>query len=370
MMSESGSHSRTKIEWDWGTAYDFFISYMVLANPKQFGLRSAWASGMRARLQPANRDVLDTSLLLVKTAGPWLHTLPTPKDVQHSLRALDEVPAAERLPALLLCSDDRSECSPTQRLLLHIADQGTWTREEFNQLRSAESSRSSGHDMRISERDLTSMLDAWANAEAFGEQYLDALRNYHDVFFAEEERRLTPKLESALERAKTRAKEVPFADLIEELSQGLRFEGAVDLDVLILVPSYWISPFVQTVDLGKGRGMWTFGSRPAQDSIVPGDPVPDALRASLKALADPTRLRILRYLSREPMTTSDLTKRLRLRMPTVMHHLSALRLAGLVSIHMDAKEKGSRQRYGTRTEGLDATMQSLKQFIEDEQASP
>ena len=62
-------------------------------------------------------------------------------------------------------------------------------------------------------------------------------------------------------------------------------------------------------------------------------------------------------------------------MPTVMHHLSALRLAGLVSIFVETispihgkdKSKGHRQKYGVRTEGLDATLLALKGFIESDQ---
>jgi Bacterial regulatory protein, arsR family len=72
---------------------------------------------------------------------------------------------------------------------------------------------------------------------------------------------------------------------------------------------------------------------------------------------------------------AELTKRLRLRMPTVIHHLSALRLAGLVSIHIetlasihaDNKAKGHRQRYGARVESLDATLLALKSFVESDQ---
>jgi DNA-binding transcriptional ArsR family regulator len=365
----SKSQSNTKIEWDSGTAYDFFISYMVLARPKQFGLRSAWASGMRARLQPADREVLDTSLLVIQTAGQWLHSMSPPKDVGHCLRALAEIPAAERLPRLVCSPREDSQCSPAQALLNRVWRSGTWDKATLKEFHDIHASAKHGTHKVPSDRDLSSILDAWANAESFGEQYLRALQNYQDVFFAEEERRIAPKLEVALEHAKARATELPFEDLIEELSQGLRYEGTVNLDTLTLVPSYWISPFVQTIHLNHGHRIWIFGARTAQDSIVPGDPVPDALRASLKALADPTRLRILRYLNREPLTMSELTKRLRLRMPTVMHHLSALRLAGLVSIHMEAGEKGPRQRYGTRTEGLDAAMQSLRQFIEDEQTS-
>ncbi|NJN55024.1 MAG: ArsR family transcriptional regulator, partial [Anaerolineae bacterium] len=48
--------------------------------------------------------------------------------------------------------------------------------------------------------------------------------------------------------------------------------------------------------------------------------------------------RILKYLSEEPLTPAELARRLRLRPPTVIHHLDALRLARLV--HVTLSQQG------------------------------
>ncbi len=55
--------------------------------------------------------------------------------------------------------------------------------------------------------------------------------------------------------------------------------------------------------------------------------------AIMKALADPTRLQMLRMLSkaREPVCVCDFTAAFDLRQPTVSHHLGKLRDAGLVT---------------------------------------
>ena len=39
-----------RISWDIGTAYDFFVSLHILHHPSDFGVRAAWAAGMRSRL--------------------------------------------------------------------------------------------------------------------------------------------------------------------------------------------------------------------------------------------------------------------------------------------------------------------------------
>jgi DNA-binding transcriptional ArsR family regulator len=88
--------------------------------------------------------------------------------------------------------------------------------------------------------------------------------------------------------------------------------------------------------------------------------MPDALNKALKAMADPTRLRILRYLAEEPLTPSELSRRLRLRAPTVVHHLYALRIAGLVHLTLG---KGVERRYAIRREGVSGTLAALDEFL-------
>ena len=41
--------------WDWGTAYDLFISLAVLHHPADFGVRGAWAADFDARLRDSAR---------------------------------------------------------------------------------------------------------------------------------------------------------------------------------------------------------------------------------------------------------------------------------------------------------------------------
>jgi DNA-binding transcriptional ArsR family regulator len=93
---------------------------------------------------------------------------------------------------------------------------------------------------------------------------------------------------------------------------------------------------------------------------VPGEAVPDLLFQTLKALADPTRLRILRYLSAEPLTPAQLSRRLRLRAPTVIHHLHALRLARLV--HLIISHEG--RRYEARREAIRNGWAMLEEYLD------
>jgi DNA-binding transcriptional ArsR family regulator len=81
---------------------------------------------------------------------------------------------------------------------------------------------------------------------------------------------------------------------------------------------------------------------------------------ALKALGDPTRLRILRYLMAEPLSPAQLARRLRLRAPTVIHHLDRLRMAELVHLTL---EIGGERRYAARPDAVTSILSVLEEFL-------
>lgn len=71
----------------------------------------------------------------------------------------------------------------------------------------------------------------------------------------------------------------------------------------------------------------------------------------LKALADPTRLEILRVIAAQPgpVCACDIVDRFDLSQPTISHHLKALRDAGLLT----SRRRGLWRFYEPDPEGLD-----------------
>lgn len=355
----------TQLLWDWGTAYDLFVSLVVLHEPATFGVRGSWAAGVRARLPEVARDTLERGAHLGYVPFHWIYTLPEPKDATTVLWALSRIPPAERLPRLAIGPEGLPE--RMEPLLREVARRGRWDEADREALSAIYRDMAASHKEKEvpSAHDLASILDAWADAAGFGQRYLEALRAYHDVFFAEEEKRIQPVLREAVGRAQELATGLAFSELLEELSQGLRVDEAVEADELVLAPSYWSTPLVIFGRVAPGREMWLFGARPPYASLVPGEMVPDALLQALKALSDPTRLRILHYLTQEPLAPADLSRRLRLRLPTVTHHLKTLRLAGLVRLTLgEGKET---KRYEARSEAVTAAFHALKRFLQEGQ---
>ena len=157
---------------------------------------------------------------------------------------------------------------------------------------------------------------------------LSALKAYYEVFFHEEENRIRPALEAALEEAQEKAEHMELRELLEELSQGVRFAREIEDMNLVLAPSFWGAPWVMFDEIDDETEMILFGARPANASLVPGEVVPDALVRALKALSDPTRLRIMRYLVEEPLTPTQLANRLRLPCPNGRASSGVLRNGG------------------------------------------
>jgi DNA-binding transcriptional ArsR family regulator len=343
-----------KLLWEWGTAYDMFISLEVLHKPAEFGVRGSWASSIRKRIPAEEQKVLEHGRHLFGIPFNWIHALPAPKDAITVLYSLQQIPASERISELANCHEENE----WSILVRNIAERGSWTEDDFDAYQNMVKAKEGES---VSRKKITGYLDGWTRAQEIGEKLPEALQVYQEVFFSEEEKRIRPALKEALARAQKLATELDLPDLLEELSQGLRFTEMPEMDEVVLAPSFWVTPLMYFGYIGERRGAWMFGARPANQSLIPGEMVPDSLLRALKALSDPTRLKILHYLSQESLSPAALSRKLRLRAPTVTHHLQTLRLAGLVQVTLgEGKEK---KTYATRKETVKATCASLESFL-------
>jgi len=351
--------------WDRGTAYDLFISLMVIHEPAEFNLRPAWAAGMRSRLPAADREFLEMlqKAHYLKPPLNWLYTLSEPKDGMVVLQTLEQIPPGERLTTLFSDAEKQESHQAEFDILYDVAQRGAWNADDQSRLEEAVTycCREEGESPASRLKAVSAQLELWAQVAETGDRLLRAIRSYYEVFFIEEERRIGPALDQAIANAQELAKQMAPAELLEELSQGIKFgDEVLDVDELILAPTYWCSPLVFYNPPEPNSMLVTFGARAPTDSLVPGEAVPDALVVMLKALSDPTRLRILRYLGEEAQTPTQLARSLRLRPPTVIHHLTKLRMAGLVQVDVT---EGKEKTYSARSKTVDAAMETLKDFL-------
>lgn len=361
------STSSPEIIWDFGTAYELFISLHVLHEPDYFGIRPSYAASVRARIPAEERKLLEEIFPLLGVPLKWLHDLPAPKDAISALWALKQIPPAERMlelyrirdPQLTDNPEDREKHRITKEILLRVAEEGTYTSSDADFFHKLFSKKHGS----IKRETVESALGWWSRPADLGEAFLAALQSYYQAFFEEEEKRVEPALRAGLERAQALAPTVSFEEFFGEITQGLHISEEFNASTFIIVPAFWTTPLVFFENFGDGIMLLAFGARPTDMSVIPGEIVPDALVRALKALADPTRLKIMRYLISENLTPSEIARRLQLRPPTVTHHLKELRLAGLVEFSLLHEEN----RYTARKQALDAVYENLNAFLEGEQ---
>jgi DNA-binding transcriptional ArsR family regulator len=148
------------------------------------------------------------------------------------------------------------------------------------------------------------------------------------------------------------------ADLIETTTGGLRYLPESGISRVILAPSYFSRPY----NFLMSSRDWRFFGYPVADSALdPSDELtpPLAVVRLHRALGDETRLRILKLLASRDLYLTEIAQELDLSKPTIKHHLSQLRAAGLVTI----TEAGTVMYYSLRRNRLDDASTEIKRFL-------
>lgn len=347
---------KQEIIWDKGGAYDLFVSLLILHWPNEFGLRPSWAAGVRSRLPMGLRTVLEHSQKFMNIPLTWIHTLPEPKDAATALAALKALNPEDRLPALVFGTKNDERTKAYRQLLFSLEGKQRLTANLESEI--LEYYRHSVAPEKIYAR---AVFDAWSQRKSFGQKFTQALEAYIQSFFQEDEPRILPAQENALEKVQEEAQKMDILQLLEEISTGVRLDWIENRSKLILAPSFWGAPFVFFDRIDEETGIILFGARPKGKTLVPGELIPEDLLNALKALANPTRLRILRYMIEGSCSPTELAKILRLRPPTVVHHLQNLRLAGLVKVTVSPKVE---RCYELRRDGIETTIQALQEFLQ------
>jgi DNA-binding transcriptional ArsR family regulator len=350
----------TTLDWEIGSAYEFFISLQVIHAPEQYGLRPAWAAGVRARLPTEGRKVLEDNLPFIGASDWILFSLSAPKTAATVLTTLRAIPARQRMAVMTGLEGTNRPLSDYGQALVELAEKGHYDPADLPHF--AELFFGEQPDPATLAA-FSRHLEWWSQPEAFGEAMLTALEAYYQSFFAEEEQRITPVLQAALEHGQALAAHASVPEVLTELSQGLNYDRLLELDELVLIPAYWSSPLISFQYLTHQKALVFFCARPPGMALIPGEAVPDTLVRTLKALADPMRLQILQHLSKNELTATMLAKKLHLRTPTVGHHLAELRLAGLLNLRLQKQEK----YYSTRRETLHQWLEMLETFVRNEE---
>ncbi len=348
------------LEWDWGTAYDLLLSVQTILRPKQYGVPAPWAAGVRKRLSVQSQADLKT--LFSQPFGVMAYTplhlvleMDQPKDARRFLDYVEAIPDQDF----------------TRRLLLPLSDEGldeimdrTASGQEMSDAE-VEECRHIVARLRLlptpSTVEVRRLFREMADSATTKRRWLSLMREYYSAFFAEEEKREKGALEKMLEDAQALSRTASLPDMIERLSNGFTISPDIDLNRLVMAPSVWCHPFVVTFQPTEREMVLVWGARPPGYKLVPGESVPDEAMLVLRALGDPTRLRLLRLIAAEPRSLQALAHDLKLSLPTVSHHIRELRVSGLIRLEVGGG--GRESKYTVRWPSAQKAFDQLEEFV-------
>jgi DNA-binding transcriptional ArsR family regulator len=147
-------------------------------------------------------------------------------------------------------------------------------------------------------------------------------------------------------------------DVLERTTGGIRLLAEPRIRRVVLAPSYFIRPynFIFSAD------DWRLFCYPIAESVLDssdGSMPPKQIVRLYRALGDETRMRILKLLTDRDRYLTELAQDLELSKPTVKHHLSQLRAAGVVTM----TEEGSLTYYSLRRERLEEAGVELGRYL-------
>jgi DNA-binding transcriptional ArsR family regulator len=200
-------------------------------------------------------------------------------------------------------------------------------------------------------------------------------RRYWDEGFGDEWERIQPRLEAALEAARSKVSEAGIWPLVEELQpplvvdrsarrvarpSGHAHEVKISAETpLLLIPSVYVWPHVRVncdppwpLAIAYPGELAANGARREQP--------PDALVRALRAAADPTRLQTLRLIAEQPRTTEELAPLIGLSEAGMSKHLRALIESGLVR----RRREGYYVLYSVERSRLDALGRDVVGFVD------
>jgi DNA-binding transcriptional ArsR family regulator len=326
---------RIPIEVEGSVTYEIALTIWSAFSPKESNTASElgenWLEDIRAACDE------DLAAELTRLGGPWAHvwlaisslllSAPHPHDPDRAFTWLEGV-GEQRLRRWILGYSAQDD----DRALIEQAAGGD--------VDAAVSLLGESPDEK---EGMVGFFEWMLSNEGLPSRYAGALRRFREDVFSDFE----DEFAGAISRAAAARRAAPVRgsakEVVEEVTSGIDFEIPLAISRVILVPSVLTRP-LSLIDGYRGTLMVYYG---IADEFINSDPEapPSWLVRTYKALSDERRLRILRRLSESPASLDDLVEMLGLTKSTVHHHITLLRGAGLIRVHIDEDKSSGKKTY-------------------------
>jgi len=344
------------IEIEDGVAFEMILAMWTTFNPNEkgtsFELGSEWHDRIR-ELTPT--DLAEEIVIL---GGPYLavwfgvagllHTAPQPHNPGHMFDWLAEIDPKRLRRWLISCTSGCSDAS-----LIEQAANG-----DPEALKEAFADKDhDGHENTMDQViDLFRMPD-----EELPGRIASTLRRFRDEVFVEYEEEFGGAIKRAAAARRAMANGDDVKGVIEEVTNGIDYDIPLGVTRVVLIPSVVTRP-LSVIDQHRDSLLVYYG---VADEFIDADPEapPAWMVRTYKALSDERRLRILRRLREGDTSLDELTEMLGLSKSTVHHHMSILRAAGLIRIHVSTDKSSKKRIYGLRDQALEDASGFLDSYL-------
>lgn len=329
---------RYRLEVDWAPAYELVVSLEAFASRplhKALDMGKAWVDATRRQMSPELRAALDRTASngAKSSEGRGVQELPVNRRPGPQRRGAWDVP----LELLVWLCPGKRDAAGFIRWLERLT---------------------AG---RLYELTAPFVPEGAPPIPADADQIVaataDRLRRWNEAYFRRVDPAVLGGLAKEAEVRRQLIKRAP-AGAFERATNGVVLEPDPTLERVILIPQYHFRPWNIHADMrGAGIYLYPVDVLPA----APGHPSPDLMRLT-RALADESRLRILRFLGSEPRPFGEIVRFIGLAKSTVHHHLVSLRAAGLIRVHVSSQ---GNERYSLRPGSLDRLEERLADFLKE-----
>jgi DNA-binding transcriptional ArsR family regulator len=202
------------------------------------------------------------------------------------------------------------------------------------------------------------------DAEQLRAELLHIIQLWRGRAYGEDEERLMGILEREGVATRRQAVRLGPIELIDRVTDGLRWAIDTSMRDVLLAPSYAARPVVFYVE-HRGTTLILF---PVSEESVRGDEFgpPGRLVKLVKALADEGRLKVLYALRERELTVAEIAELMGMPRTSLWHHILILRSAGLIRA---TKGAGNQMTYQLQEDALPQVSELLEGFLAGEPAA-
>jgi hypothetical protein len=337
-----------RVEVDDSPVYEVLLGLFAFSRPAEFAAGDAEAPSMRTMQAVPSGRLKRVIALLGAGDCPWDQLLgfasqmPRPRSVARFLDELEEADAVEVLSHMLGFYAERFP-EHVRAAIADAADGSRTAREVVTQ------TLGRGDPQREAlTRQLLSMPPAQVQALT-----VEAVRRWHGEVFARDEPAVAPLL--AGDASAKRALLTSSPELIIRIATGIRYVPKPWIEGVLLIPTVVLRPWVIATNYRRLRIYCYAITEDGSDRPEPLSPMVQ----TYQALANVTRLRLIKSLAAAPLTIEQLCHQLGEPESALRPHLATLRAARLVGITCSDQTV-----YELRDDLLGAIGQPLKAYLD------